>query len=132
MGRYEEGRCPRKSDIVNSRLADYDFFFNLPPFGKFSVMATKSMKNLAKNDDFLMMNAKCLLDKGLIKEYLTSTNEKTEMFLSKKIFFYFLPKQSLHNVCFIKICSKLSSVLLLCLLRIFMKQTLIFTLTIPQ
>jgi hypothetical protein len=30
----------------------------------------------------------------------------------------------LDNVCFIKISSKLSSVLLLCLLRIFMKQTL--------
>ena len=30
----------------------------------------------------------------------------------------------LNNVCFIKIRSKLSSVLLLCLLRIFMKQTL--------
>ena len=28
------------------------------------------------------------------------------------------------NICFIKICSKLSSVLLLCLLRIFMKQML--------
>ena len=29
-----------------------------------------------------------------------------------------------YNVCFIKILSKLSSVLLLCLLRIFMRQTL--------
>ena len=29
-----------------------------------------------------------------------------------------------HNVCFIKICRKHSSVLLLCLLRNFMKQTL--------
>ena len=26
MGRYEGGRCQRKSDIVNSRLTDYDFF----------------------------------------------------------------------------------------------------------
>ena len=32
----------------------------------------------------------------------------------------------LHNVCFIKNSSKLSSVLLLCLLRIFMKQTLLY------
>ena len=31
----------------------------------------------------------------------------------------------LCNVCFIKICSKFSSVLLLCLLQIFMKQTLV-------
>ena len=29
MGRYEGGRCQRKSDIVNSRLADYDFFENV-------------------------------------------------------------------------------------------------------
>ena len=33
--------------------------------------------------------------------------------------------QLVYNVCFIKIRSKLSSVLLLCLLRFFMKQTLI-------
>ena len=36
------------------------------------------------------------------------------------------------NVCFIKIRSKLTSVLLLCLLRIFMKQTLIRKLTFCQ
>ena len=29
MGRYEGGRCQRKSDIVNSKLADYNFFFFL-------------------------------------------------------------------------------------------------------
>ena len=32
---------------------------------------------------------------------------------------------TIHNVCFIKIRSKLISILLLCLLRIFMKQTLL-------
>ena len=26
MGQYEGGRCQRKSDMVNSRLKDYDFF----------------------------------------------------------------------------------------------------------
>ena len=29
MGRYEGGRCQRKCDIVNSRLADYNLFFNV-------------------------------------------------------------------------------------------------------
>ena len=113
-------------NLLSFLLYSYHFFWSPTPLGLTALVQCATLWAFSRHE----INDPSL-DPGkyycLLRLCVGDTVEKYVKNVQKPIFtlkYISKYKSFCHNVCFIKNCSKLSSVLLLCLLRIFMKQTL--------